>query len=355
MPSAALVMIARDAAGTIRQCLESARGVVDRMIVVDTGSLDETVAIAESLGAEVHHFAWCDDFAAARNHALACADSAGADWRLILDADEWLAPPETALRQALSSEPAFIGLLPIASLYEQAGEDAVSLSWIPRLLPRGAHYRGRVHEQPQLEVPRRRIDSRVHHSGYRRDAMARKRGRNRALLQRMLSDTPDDPYLLYQLGRDHEVYGEFETALEHLDRALALTEPAAGFRHDLVVRTLYTLKKLGHFEPAVQFAEQEMANWEHSPDFFFALGDLLLDWAAADPAKGMQELLPMIEASWQRCLEIGEQPGLEGNVVGRGSHLAAHNLAVLYAGIGDQPRAAEFQALADQMRARRPT
>ena len=132
---------------------------------------------------------------------------------------------------------------------------------------------------------------------------------------------------------------------------LSLTAPTTAYRHDLVVRTLYALKKLGHYEPAVQFAEQEMANWQTSPDFFFVLGDLLLDWATADPAKGVRELLPMIEASWQRCLEIGEQPDLEGGGAGRGSYLAAHNLAVLYAGIGDQARAAEFRALADGMRA----
>ena len=58
------------------------------MIVLDTGSSDATREIARAAGAEVHEFAWCDDFAAARNAALAHSD---ADWNLILDADEWLA------------------------------------------------------------------------------------------------------------------------------------------------------------------------------------------------------------------------------------------------------------------------
>ena len=67
-----------------------------------------------------------------------------------------------------------------------------------------------------------------------------------------------------------------------------------------------------------------------SPDFFFTLGDLLLDWAAHEPARGA-ELLPMIESSWLRALSIGERPELQDTVRGRGSFLAAHNLAVLYA------------------------
>ena len=83
----ALVMIARNEARCIGRCLESVAPWVDQMIVLDTGSSDQTIAIARSLGAEVYHFNWCDDFSAARNAAL---DHSRADWNLVLDADEWL-------------------------------------------------------------------------------------------------------------------------------------------------------------------------------------------------------------------------------------------------------------------------
>ncbi|HEY1231415.1 MAG TPA: glycosyltransferase family 2 protein, partial [Ramlibacter sp.] len=85
--------------------------------------------------------------------------------------------------------------------------------------------------------------------------------------------------------------------------------------------------------------------WTNSPDYYFALGDLLLDWAACTPAAA-DELLPMVEASFLRCLEIGEQPGLDGSVTGRGSRLAAHNLAVLYEGLGNAAQATHYRALA---------
>ena len=87
MARLALVMIARNEARCIARALESARPHVDRMVVLDTGSADATPEIAAHLGAEVGRFAWCDDFAAARNAALEMAD---ADWVLMLDADEWL-------------------------------------------------------------------------------------------------------------------------------------------------------------------------------------------------------------------------------------------------------------------------
>ena len=65
-----------------------------------------------------------------------------------------------------------------------------------------------------------------------------------------------------------------------------------------------------------------------APDFFFALGDLMLDWAAREPRRA-GELLPMIEGAWTRGLEIGERPELDGAVHGRGGELARHNLALL--------------------------
>src|SRR5690348_15991724 len=87
MTRLALVMIARDEAQAIARALQSARPFVERMIVLDTGSLDGTPAVAADCGAEVASFSWCDDFAAARNSALALSDAA---WNLVLDADEWI-------------------------------------------------------------------------------------------------------------------------------------------------------------------------------------------------------------------------------------------------------------------------
>jgi glycosyltransferase involved in cell wall biosynthesis len=86
-PRLSLCMIVKNEDQNLGRCLQSAQAWVDEMIVVDTGSNDETVAIAESFGAKVSHFQWCDDFAAARNYSLTLATGA---WILVLDADEEL-------------------------------------------------------------------------------------------------------------------------------------------------------------------------------------------------------------------------------------------------------------------------
>lgn len=339
--STALVMIVRDEARCIGRCLASARPWVDEMIVLDTGSTDATPALAAAAGARVERFAWIDDFAAARNAAL---DASGADWNLVLDADEWLLDGGASLR-ALPAAGGFLGTLEMLNQFDTAHGPQASVDTLPRLLPRGVRYAGRIHEQPATALPRRRTALRVAHDGYRADALAAKQGRNLRLLERAVAQSPRDPYLRYQLGKDLAVYERFDAACEQLTRALQDCPPAARYRHDLVVRTIFALKKCGRHAEAVPFAEREMARWQDSPDFHFALGDLLLDWAACEPARA-GELLPMVEAAWRRCLEIGERPELDGAVRGRGSHLAAANLAILCDGTGRPDDARRLRALA---------
>lgn len=90
-PRLALSMIVKNAAGDLPRCLESMRGIVDAMVIADTGSADDTIAIAQAAGAHVVSIPWENDFAKARNLALAALRAhTPADWVLTLDADEML-------------------------------------------------------------------------------------------------------------------------------------------------------------------------------------------------------------------------------------------------------------------------
>jgi len=329
----ALVMIVRNEARCLARCLQSVQAHVDHIIVLDTGSTDETVAIAQSHGAQVAHFKWVDDFSAARNAALALSD---ADWNLVLDADEALVGGSQALSALRHQAPTFVGSIEVASDFRpscdqgsDAGAVAQASSWLPRVLPRGTRYEGRIHEQPVHAGPRQRLDIRVSHDGYLPEHMATKGARNRQLLERAVSESPADAYLHYQLGKDHEVHDRFAEACIAYSQADHLLGHNVGrgpaWRHDLVIRHLFALKASGRLAEAVDLSAQEMPHWPDSPDFYFVTADVLLDFAMANQAQAA-DLLPMIEGAWQQCLAIGENPHLEGAVPGRGSELPKQQL-----------------------------
>jgi hypothetical protein len=291
--------------------------------VLDTGSTDDTPALAAACGAEVHHLPWPNDFSAARNHVLDLAD---ADWNLVLDADEWIISGGAQLRRWCKG-PARLGKVCIRSaMDENAAPNAERRNWITRLLPRGVRYQGRAHEQPVSPLPRAKIELHVGHDGYLEDQLAQKRGRNGPLLLKDLEDRPNDPYLLYQLGKDAQLHDDVELACARFEAALQGADAEANWRHSLVVSQLSCLGKAERFDEAMALAEREMPAWVESPDFFFVVGKLALDRAAADPDRALSDWLPLAATAWERCLVIGERPDLEGSLQGCGSHLARHNL-----------------------------
>ena len=79
-------MIVKNEEKNIEKALSWGKGVVSEQIVVDTGSTDRTVELAEKMGAKVYHFEWIDDFSAAKNFAISKAKY---EWIALLDADEY--------------------------------------------------------------------------------------------------------------------------------------------------------------------------------------------------------------------------------------------------------------------------
>ena len=141
--------IVRDDAVHLKKSIESLKAAVDELIVVDTGSRDDTVAAAKSYGAAVHEAAWTDDFAAARNAALSHVTG---DWVIFIDADEYFsAETRGNLRTAIEMADADDGevlLVPWHNIDEMTGETLLD-SYAPRIFRRraGRHYIGHIHEE----------------------------------------------------------------------------------------------------------------------------------------------------------------------------------------------------------------
>jgi len=194
-------MIARDEEGMLPDCLESVRGEVDEIILVDTGSRDGTAELARSLGARVFSFRWRQDFAAARNASL---ERAAGDWILMLDCDERLDPASRGLlRQAASSGRQDGYLVHLVNL--PAGAER----WLALRLFRnrpGVRYQGRIHEQLRFTGSVAPCDATIHHLGYQPGVIAErdKRARNKELVEAACAETASgDPgqhgfYLFYR-------------------------------------------------------------------------------------------------------------------------------------------------------------
>ncbi|NMB53597.1 MAG: glycosyltransferase [Leptolinea sp.] len=228
MTTVSACLIVKDEAQNLPRCLASLQGVVDEIIVVDTGSTDDSCRIAESFGARVHLFAWRNDFSAARNAAL---EQASGDWILSLDADEELEENSRGqlLRELVSSARADGFYLTVRNL-QPPGELTPWLDMqilrLFRHLP-GVVFEGAIHEQvtPSLLRAGGNIQTGsliLLHYGYQlKEAQGKSRAhRNLELLQEALKITPDDPYLQYQLGATLKSLNLNEEARTVLEKAL---------------------------------------------------------------------------------------------------------------------------------------
>ncbi len=227
-PLLSLCLIVKNEAQHLPTCLESVRGVVDEIVLVDTGSTDDTVSVACRFGARIFRFPWVDDFSAARNEAIS---KASGEWILALDADEALgAHARRHLRGLLGDKRHTAFLLNIRSpLKNVRGQSAVINAW-PRLFRNRAdiRYEGRVHEQISPSIARiggmvARTDLVIEHRGYHQDFtdQLQKQARNLALLERERAEHPDDPMTLFHLGEALGLGGQVEEAAAAYRAALA--------------------------------------------------------------------------------------------------------------------------------------
>lgn len=338
-----LVMIVKNEERSLKQCLAAARHLVDEMIVVDTGSTDHTREIAREMGARLLEFAWVNDFSAARNFALG---QSGADWNLVLDADETLRPfGRKRLERALKARGGvWLGGITIYNAYRDEGGVSVSASVHPRILPRGVRYMGPIHEQPEGCHPCYAVSLEADHDGY---LDTDKGERNLPYLERAVEEYPEDGYYRYQLAATLRNLKRPEESIAYFRSFYRLAEPGTVYRAEGVVLYLYTLLDLGtpgHLDEASDLIGREEAALGDWADFCFVCGLFYMKRVLSDVGRYIG-LLPNIEKCYLKCLEIGERPEA-GGVVGTGSFKAAYNLGAWYEVSGQEGLARKYYGMA---------
>jgi tetratricopeptide (TPR) repeat protein len=307
MSRISLCMIVRDEADMLPGFLEAVRGLWDELVVIDTGSADDTVALLEQAGGDVGHRPWDDDFAAARNAAL---DLATGDWILMLDADE---RPSAELSQQVRA---------------LVGDDTAGAATIRMrdLLPHGHHhesdllrlwrnepdtrFRHRIHEEANAAVAaalqrsgRRLVNLTgcCDHLGYVRDAAAArdKKKRDRDLLEACVAADPDDWYSWYKLLGMAQFWNDREFRSDVAHRVAARLDGPPPRRPEPAT---WTGEMLALAAQGVRISPADQLAWldDHadlappSPAFFLHRGVMYEQSGQLDEA----------EADFRRCREL---------------------------------------------------
>ncbi|HEY6759739.1 MAG TPA: glycosyltransferase [Baekduia sp.] len=324
-----LCMIVKDEEAMLPRCLAAAAEHVDELIVVDTGSTDRTVEIAESFGAKILHHEWDGDFSAARNVGL---DAATCDWLMYLDADEVLVEGEGERLRALLGHTWREGIVLVETNHVGELEDGAAVQHNAlRLFKNRPEYRfeGRVHEQFAHKLPSQpeRIEYsrvRIEHYGYLgvvRDAKEKSR-RNLELLQRQLAEGVDTPFLHFNLGSERAASGDVAGSLTHLSRAwdLLLDDPQRlemGYFPSLAARLVKALNANRRYADAIAMGDEVLALL---PEFT----DVVLEQAMAHRGLGARE---RAVAKLEQCVAMGDAPSRYSATVGAGTFHARNILA----------------------------
>lgn len=225
-----LCMIVKNEERFLEACLRSVEGIVDEINIVDTGSTDRTLEIAEKFGAKILHREWRSDFSWARNEALAMATKR---WTLVLDGDEEIAPESKRHLLDLRTVPAYETVLytRIHNDTTEHGAATMMSHSLPRIFPTTPRirYRGLIHETLVVDEGKTRASAvitpiRILHRGYTLEIIgARKKDdRNAPLLHRATIENPDDSfswfnYANYLLGHD-----QWDDGIEAMERMVEM-------------------------------------------------------------------------------------------------------------------------------------
>ncbi|MBM7866456.1 glycosyltransferase [Heliobacterium gestii] len=362
-----LCMIAKNEAENIARCLGSVEEAVDEIIVVDTGSVDDTMAIARRFGARLFEVPWKQDFSAARNASL---DRATGDWILILDCDEEVdrdcLAELTDLVESGEKEAYMITLVNLLTKGVQMNAPAL------RLFRNRPAYRfcGRLHEQVVPAIAARSgLDAiggstiRILHHGYSDQALNQpaKVRRNMDILQ-ACPEGERDAFFLYNLGTEHIRQGEREKGLACLLEALRSTNPGQGYAPMLVKKIATLLMAMQRHKDALAHLARFQRMYAEFRDLDFLEGlchlncgrysralDCLRryrqqpsspDWFTAEAAYDEPTLEALCRTAEAKALrggrEITAKPFLSLCVIGRNEGAALARCLVSAAEIADE-------------------
>ncbi|MCI8530764.1 MAG: glycosyltransferase [Lachnospiraceae bacterium] len=313
-------IITKNEKENLRECLQRLIGYGFEVVVVDTGSADGTIDMAAKYTSSIYEFPWCNDFAKAKNFAVAKASN---DMVFVLDSDEFIKAVDIPkLKTLLKQNPKGVGRILRKNYLQKTQGQMEAKEYINRIFDRRYyHYEGRIHEQlvANDKSPYKTYIApvEVEHSGYflTEEEKRKKALRNIGLLKEVLEEEGDDPYLLYQLGKSYYMMGEHGMACDYFSKGLSFElEPELEYVIDMVNCYGYALLNAGRAKEALGFTGIQEA-FGGTSDFWFLMGFIYMN----------NELYQDAVASFEKAVSLHK-----GSVTGVDSYMAYYNIGVIY-------------------------
>jgi glycosyltransferase involved in cell wall biosynthesis len=279
-------LIAKNEAENISRCLESIKSISNEIIVVDTGSTDNTVEIAKSFGARVFFYEWDNNFSNAKNYAL---DKATGDWIIFLDADEYFDAntPKNLLHvlKKLNDNNRFDAIL--FKMYNTEGYSGRIISVNPIVRAFRGHNKirffGAVHEQPlnkdnTLNAANITDYSLIiYHTGYSTSILPEKVSRNLEILKNEIADNNITSLTYYYMSSMNNNLNNSEETIKYA--LLALKEPEfaktimAYQPYVFLIDHMVKLQDKYMFEEIEKYIEEAISRFPTHPEIWYIIGN----------------------------------------------------------------------------------
>ncbi len=305
-PLLSVCMIVKDEEDLLAKSLESVSDLADEIIVVDTGSTDNTVQIALQYGAKVYHHSWQGHFGKARNHAFTKATG---EWIMILDADEFI-PIEfkdrlksLLIRGLVESIEGVI--IQIKNYYGNSVNYNYIFDSACRIFRNRPTYlfTSPIHEEMSQVILQKKpgakiitTDLHIEHLGYLNNIIQKKEKneRNLTIILDELKQRPEDPFLNYACGTEYFQREKFQLALEYYLQIPVSEYAHLSFGADLIYKISVSYLLLAEYQSGHEYVIKGL---EIFPDFqalWFIKGEL--DY--------MQDQLQSAKSAYQKCLQL---------------------------------------------------
>ncbi|WP_312047948.1 tetratricopeptide repeat-containing glycosyltransferase family 2 protein [Anaerotignum sp.] len=298
-----LCMIVKNEEKYIAQCLKSASLLVDEIIIVDTGSTDNTIAIANEYHSKIIQIPWENDFGKARNHSLAQATG---DWILVLDADESLYIEDIQKLKDILQQTKANGIgLKFHNFIDEGSEENYNTHMGVRIFRNHCfHYQGAIHEQllpinNTVAINIEPTDVRVRHFGYlKSNSGKKKRERNIPIIQKLLDENPQDSFQLFNMGNEYMSDDDYSKALYYFEKAYENKDTTLAYCPHLIFRRAICLNYLKRDEESLAILGEGVMLYPKCIDYEYLRGRIYKS----------HKQYSLAIASFEKCVSNGVAP-----------------------------------------------